>query len=760
MTTHTFDAILALAQVAGISPYNVRHDAEGDDLTSLKASIRKRGIIYRPIVHQDDSGHYWVIEGGRRWRARREIMAEDGHDPDLTPFDVTVIVGAEPDELIALSATGNILARAMHPVREYEAFAAIAAALPSEEAAIETIAKEFGFSRKQVRQRLALGALSPIIRAAWVAGDLDAEAARAYAECPDLAAQEAAFDEMGESWMPASPHRIRKALLGDMLDANSGALRFIGEDAYRAAGGEVRDSLFSEERRFSGPLVRKLAHEKLADEAERIRLAEGWGFYVLPGDPGEEDYEPLADFYPDYLAEEEARAEAIKLALRDLNPHDPDDAQKIAALDAEVDAIFARATMRALPAAERLQMGIFVSWNFRGALEIDRALVAPAGSENADDDSGEYDDDDAPLRPSREKVAAKRPDEGAAQAKTPQPEPIGKQLRAVLDETLSGALHDATTRNVNAALAFAVAALGGAWGNKPLDLQMHARRGWTPAHPLLKSIAHKSFDQALAAAAATPLADLTTAFCELIAASIDPARLPELEPSLGLVKALAGWTGIESDIKAAFDADAYFRAATKDAALAMIRDTQGPASAAESRDLKKPQLVEHATLIAKDFDWLPPILRQALDASPSPLAGEGGARSATDEGAQKDERTTAKAMLDAIEADSAGTVDDEFYDPEPSDIETPNPDPPLLNLTARVHEFIALCCETGENRDVKASLLLASYNAWAGLRDLPTATQAGLALALHECGFTKHRFTRGVCYLGLGLIEDRSEAAE
>src|SRR5690606_37140257 len=67
----------------------------------------------------------------------------------------------------------NIVRAPMHPVDEYEAFAE----LVGEGMAIEDIAARYAMAEKAVRQRLALGGLSPKVRAAWRDGHLAAEAA-------------------------------------------------------------------------------------------------------------------------------------------------------------------------------------------------------------------------------------------------------------------------------------------------------------------------------------------------------------------------------------------------------------------------------------------------------------------------------------------------------------------------------------------------------------------------------------------------------
>ena len=743
------DQRIFLDQIVGVSPYNVRQsDDADDDLSSLKATIRAVGLINPPLCHYAEGSlsQMLVLAGRRRWRALRELRDEDPAffagllDIRLAPDH------AGPAELIALSAMENNQVRPMHPVREYEAFSAIAAALPSEEAAIAAIAKEFGLAPRAVRQRLALGDLSPKIRAAWLKGDIDVRAARAYAECPDPVAQDAHFDAH-DDWRRRDPHKIRHALLSDFVTARDGEVLFVGEEAYRAAGGVVRESLFEDERRFSGALVKKLVHEKLKAEGLRIIRAEAWGFLILPGDEGEEEWEDDDELEPDWLPAETQRHTEIRGAINTADISSPEAHAEVAALIAERDALEAKATMRGVPQALRATRGVFVAHDWRGVLTVMRGLIPPPQSEPAPDDDSS--DDARPPHGEEARRAVSKP------WPQPQPlapaEPIAKAVRTVLEETAAGALSDACARSVNLALAFTVARLGCQYGGDVLGLALHTRRGWTPAHPLLRTIKQKPFAAALEIAAKTPLGDLTTAFCELIGAAVDPSRaMDSLTPTLALVAAAdAIPVCIESDLKRHFHAADYFRAATKDATLAAIRELAGEAAAAEAQSLRKTDLTDLAARWAKDKGWLPQTLRAALAQAP---AAEAPTEAAPRE---PDTRTTAEAMRDALEADEAQPPHGE--EPAPAGVsnhgQLPEAPPPLADSLAL---FIALECTVDAQQDAKASLFLAAYNAWAAqaTRGWPCVMQTALGAAMEGLGYARHRFKTGVYFQGVGLNSD------
>ena len=623
---HIEHAKIAFDDIAGISPLNVRQASEADDISGLKATMLHAGMINPLLLHEVD-GRWLVLAGGRRWRALCEIEAADDGQFDWQSINVKQVRDATDAELISLSTMENTQTLAMHPVRQFEAFAAIAHALPNESAAIDVIAKEFGLTRQHVRQRLALGNLSPKIRAAWLEGKISAEAAKVYAESDDIAAQEVVFDS-ATGYRANDPHSIRQALFADWVQGDKPLAKFVGADAYVAAGYELRDSLWAEEQRFNKTALEKLAREKMLAVAHPIKCAELWGFIITEFDDGADDVEQIDDLEPDYLPEEKTRLEAIRAELRGVSGDDS------RALRIEADAIEAKAICRALPMAERLTLGLYVELDWRGDLKILRAVTRPAqestpsplageGGANAPDE-GAFDDEDDESQPREKSPRAEKPEP------LPPSEPIGKQLRTVLDETAAAALHGAAMRSVNVAMIFAVAKLGCSWGGDVVDLRLHARRNWTPARELLLAIKHEGFDKALAIVAAAPLNDMTTAFCELVGASIDPARTEKFDETLGLIRAAAGVGAIHMDMIASFEPALYFHAATRAAMIAAIREMDGEAAAAEAGKLGKAALCERAAVLAKDNKWLPQILRDAaMPAEPAPPVIASAAKQST-----------------------------------------------------------------------------------------------------------------------------------
>jgi ParB family chromosome partitioning protein len=180
-----------------------------------------------------------------------------------------------------VSLTEKVQREAMHPADQFEAFAALVA----EGHPVEDIAADFGVSPLVVQRRLKLANVSPRLLADHRLDAVTLDQLMALAIADDHAAHEAAFYDSPQ-WQ-RSPDALRHQLTQDELSASSDALaRFVGLDAYEAAGGAVRRDLFSDEQEgayLTDPaLLDRLAHDKLADTAEQVRGV-GWAWIdVVP----------------------------------------------------------------------------------------------------------------------------------------------------------------------------------------------------------------------------------------------------------------------------------------------------------------------------------------------------------------------------------------------------------------------------------------------------------------------------------------------
>ncbi|BBC72890.1 conserved hypothetical protein [Altererythrobacter sp. B11] len=258
-----------------ISPLNVRQNREDAEATeALEASILAHGLIYPLTVHPLPDGTHGVLAGGRRHRAIGQLIGR-GDLPTDWPIDA-VVRDLPPAEITELSLSENLLRRELRP---YEVHAAIARAR-AQGASVEEIATRTGQRVEWVRQQLRLGELAPEIFAAYAEGQLSIDEARAYAATEDQELQLLAWRHL--STRPQWEHHanaIRAFLkIGDRELEK--LLRFVGDEAYRSAGGRFELDLFADGPEERGrvtdeTLLRQLAETRLAEHRDRIRQKTG-----------------------------------------------------------------------------------------------------------------------------------------------------------------------------------------------------------------------------------------------------------------------------------------------------------------------------------------------------------------------------------------------------------------------------------------------------------------------------------------------------
>ncbi|MBQ0215736.1 ParB N-terminal domain-containing protein [Alcaligenes faecalis] len=250
---------------------NVRKTA-GQSIDALAASIARVGLLQNlTVILASDGEHYEVVAGGRRLAALK-LLAKKRHIPKDWEVPCLLVQDASAR---TVSLTENIQREAMHPADQFEAFAALVA----EGRPIEDIAADFAVTPLVVQRRLKLANVSPRLMADYRADAVSLDQLMALAITDDHAAQEAAFYDAPE-WQ-RSPHALRDRLTEREIDAQHPLVRFVGMDAYQAAGGGIRRDLFAEGDAgvylTDAVLLETLVRSKLDEHAATIR-AEGWAW--------------------------------------------------------------------------------------------------------------------------------------------------------------------------------------------------------------------------------------------------------------------------------------------------------------------------------------------------------------------------------------------------------------------------------------------------------------------------------------------------
>ena len=689
------DIDIPLESIIRLSPLNPRQDMDSD-VTSLAATIRARGLL-QPILAREiegEPGLYEVLDGGRRWRALCSLYLGDA---EIAAVVTARLFEGSDSEAREAAIAVSVTQKPLHPVDEYEAFAALEAGGMT----IADIARDFAQSERQVSQRLALGRLSSRVLAMWRVGELDREQAQAFT-LGGIAAQEAYLDSapVGDLYVYA----IRKALRSTALEAHSAVGKFLRADparirAYLEAGGRIETNLFEDgETLLDGPLAESIANRLLLTEAEKVMEAEGWGGAAIASD----DYDPDTTVQdPDLTEAEEERLDEMGRERKGASE------EARAALDAEEDAISVRAILRTVGESERKTLLVRAEIDGLGNLCFIRA-VPMAGA--VGDDLSEVEEARAPREKSPRKPEPPPP---------PAPsEAIGKQARAVLDAGVTAALQEATLASPTLALTFAVAALGCQYGRECVRLTGEITRVPRGSHHrsgLLQAIASQKFDRALVTCLATEYAALADAFAALVAGAIDTTK-SEWGAATPLLAAAGRKADMAELLREGLDYKEYFLSAAKETSLAVIRDLDGETAAIEAGRLKKPDIAALAATLAAHREWLPDELLAAIGKPKPPEPAK-----------KKDKRSTAQAMAEAI-------GDDETREKAVARFIGETEFPPDGIKASRLHDMFITFAEC-------ANITLTPMSAVA------------FSKAIEAAGVEKKRTKHGIHYLGLKQAE-------
>ncbi len=729
---------IRLSEIGGVSPLNPRA-ADFEDLESLAASILASGQLQPLIVTYDEDlarvGPYSLLDGQRRWRAM-QLLVEQAHWTADHLIDVDVATGEEA-ELREITLAANTLRRQLHPVEEYEAFAAMAVAGFGE----ERIARDFGLGLRHVKQRLALGRLSPKIRAAWREGKINADAAQAYTAGATHEAQDAVFDMLGHC---QAPNLIKPKLRSDTLSEFSAEARYVGETDYLAAAGRLEEELFDDGANYlDGAILKRLAREKLMAEAEVIAEREGWGFVVHFHEKGDGEFE-IEDWEIRYTDDEQAQIETLENSDNEQN-------------EAAMAEIKTKALLRQIPQAARASLGIVANLNPSGAPCFERGWREAQAYQTSSDSPH---------------AGGGVTGKGAAAASSPAAAPdlsapkTNWPLRFVLDAALDTAFGACVMSRPDLALMLAVARLGISYGSGVSD-RIKLSRNYpqrTVESPLLQTISGSAFDEALAICANAPLADLSSAFAEIVARSIsvanprnyDKSPVSDLAP---IAKALAArGAPLRERLEEALDRKAYFDAASKQACLDAAKEL-GTAGATGKKGLIASAVAADATkqkwLPSPLAEWatLPASLLEAHDPEEGSRSGasnphpeEAAKAAVSKDNPKKGSRSRisktapslAQAMAEAIDADEEARRNKimrvcEFQGGAPQFAKF---------MIEHVQFADGLVCKAS---DLRATCIAICSEVTRHL----TATEIGAMMS--ELGVASKRKKDGVYYLGVGL---------
>jgi ParB-like chromosome segregation protein Spo0J len=621
------EVVVDLHRIAGVDPCNSRAPRADDDEGELAASLLALGQL-QPMIVRGAPDRFLVLAGGRRFRALKAIEARFAENPSLAagallrpPLRVRVRVFTGADEAAReISLAENVQRRDLSALEEAERFAALALA-----EGFSRLAQRFGVTERFLRGRVKLAGLPEAAKAAWRAEKFGLETARALTMgSPEAIA--ALVENRPE--LLADPRAVRRALQPQGANASSPEARFVGPEAYCAAGGEILADLFGDEPIFlNAALLTRLAAEKLARLGEAICDAEGFGHVIVGRLP-----EGAVLAAPDFTAAEREALEAGD------------------GLDTAEEAIVRRATLRAVARGDRKDFAVRVRLLADGGAEVTRAirLGAPKGASpvaagapaaaaaDPEPPRGRPHQDrrgspsDVPQASEGEDFAAlaaeaaraplsrsplSRSGEGpgvrvkSLDAAPALPHPARRAALAAA----SRAVAQAAAADEAFALALGLAALAKAGGSRESPVGLRRDQGpWSSVSASARDLVRRDFVSALARAEELELGGLVGVLAELAAASVDlrEAGEAEIAAALACARRMAGAPGFDAALAAAFDYPAFFRLASRYFSLSAIGELAGPAAERRAADYGRDEAVaDEAASLARAQSWLPHFLR-------------------------------------------------------------------------------------------------------------------------------------------------------
>ena len=415
-----------------LSDGNVRRVNAAISIEALAESIARRGLLQslsvRPLLDSEgnETGRYEVQAGGRRLRALKLLVKQKRLAKNAPIACIVKTTGILEDDSLA----ENTDREALHPLDEFRAMAALRAKGCSD----DDIAAARGVTPAVVRQRLKLAAASPKLLEAYAADELNLEQLMAFCVTDDHPRQEQVFDAIAQRQVASHAFNIRRLLTETCIDASDPRARFVGIDAYVAAGGTVMRDLFEEDDGgwLQNPdLLMRLVSERLAAERERI-LAQGWKWAEAALDHpynfryGLRRLRPIEDALSEQeLARQEALAEEYDSLVEGLSEDDiPDDVRaRLDAIEAELAELDNRPPKFA--PEDMARGGVLLSVSAEGRLQIEYGFVRPEDAQQADGaDADDLEDDGTDTNGG----------EGSAHAQTPPSDEDG-------DDPQGGAKH-------------------------------------------------------------------------------------------------------------------------------------------------------------------------------------------------------------------------------------------------------------------------------------------------------------------------------
>jgi ParB family chromosome partitioning protein len=627
------------------SPRNARKTPHSEaHIEALAASIAAKGMLQNLVVEPETNaegeptGFYFVTIGeGRRLAQMLRVKRKQIKKTE----SLRCVLDTENDAA-EISLDENVTREAMHPADQFERFRELA---ENRGWGAEEIAARFGVTSHVVRQRLRLGAVSPKLMQVYRDGGLSLDQLMAFAITEDHDRQEQVFDSLSYN---REPWIIRRDLTKANVEASDRRARFVGADAYAAAGGTIIRDLFTEDRGGyfeDAALLDRLVIAKLEGIAAEVQAAEGWKWTSVHIDYPHAHGMRRSYPHPVELSEEDAAAydaaqeelERLSAEWQDADVDLPDEVdQRFAALEAEIERIDAK--RHAYDADEIARGGVFVILNHDGAARIERGFIRAEDEAPEPDeaDSATHEVDGGTVTEDGEIVAyAGNGEDAEPQAEDEEAGDAGKPLSDLLIRDLTAhrtlGLRLALGEQPDMALVAVVHALAAQTfyrGGEASCLEIRLTSAYLASHadgiedtPAAKAMADRHAGWASdmprdvadlwTFVAGLDQASLMALLAHCAAMTVNAVRVPwEQKPNARTTtERLASAVALDMTAHWTPTGQTYLGRVTKAHILAAVREAVSEEAAERIAGLKKPEMAQAAEQLLAGTGWLPTVLR-------------------------------------------------------------------------------------------------------------------------------------------------------
>lgn len=246
----------------------------------MATSIKAVGLLQNLVVHTMPDGKSGVAAGGRRREGLNLLASEKEIDSEYR-----VPVKRVSDEVARLvSFIENDEHLSMHPAEQIYAFRDLSA----QGMTPEQIGAQLGYGGRHVQRMLKLAGLAPELLTRLAKDEMTIEQCQALALENDPTRQLQVYENVKSAYGHTAPHLLKSAVTDREISLKSPAFEYIGRECYEAAGGVVREDLFSAdngEGTADKALTESLIHQKLSVLADEIQHTEGWAWSQVRSDP-------------------------------------------------------------------------------------------------------------------------------------------------------------------------------------------------------------------------------------------------------------------------------------------------------------------------------------------------------------------------------------------------------------------------------------------------------------------------------------------